>query len=50
METRTNDDWWRLDRESETEEEWGSLIAEQARESDGRERGKESVQGERVSE
>ena len=35
----------------ESEEEWGSLIAERARESvqreiDGRERGRESVQGE----
>ena len=34
----------------ESEEEWGSLIVERARESDGREQGKESVQGERVSE
>ena len=35
----------------ESEEEWGSLIAEQTRESveresDGKERGRESVQGE----
>ena len=39
----------------ESKEEWGSLIVERARESveresDGRERGKESVQGERESE
>ena len=47
----TDGDWIGRVRLMESEEEWGSLIAERARESvqreiDGRERGRESVQGE----